>query len=117
MLRAPGAGGQHQVGCGEGALLATQPATGASGADFPDPVGALLESGHGGHRNNLGASGFRKAEIILQQRVLGAVTTAGHAAAAFQTAGAGRAGTAEVWVGRRLAGVLGAGGTEEHPDP
>src|SRR6202011_1588134 len=105
-----------QMGCGEGALLATQPATGASGADFPDPVGALLESGHGGHRNDFGASGFRKAKIILQQRVLGAETTAGHAAAAFRTAGAGGPGTAEVWVGHRLAGFLGAVGTEEHPD-
>ena len=61
-------------------------------------------------------SRFREAEVILQQGVLGAVAAAGHAGSAFQTTGPGRTGTAEVWVGHRLAGCLGSVRTEEHPD-
>ncbi len=116
MLRSPGACGQHHVLSGKGALLAAHEAPGAGRANLPDPVFALFEVRDGRHRNHFCAFGFREAEVVLEQRVLGAVAASGHAAAAFQAARAVGAGTAEVRVGNRLTGRLGAVGPEEHPD-
>ena len=116
VLRAPGAGGHDQVRGGERAPVPAQPAAGTHGTNFPQAVGPLLESLHGRHRNNLCASRFRETEIVLQQRVLGAVAAARHAATAFQAAGPRRSDTTEIRVGHGLARRLGAVGTEEHPN-
>ncbi len=53
---------------------------------------------------------------MLEERVLGAVATARHAAAAFQAAGAVGAHAAEERVGHRLSRRLGSVRSEEHPD-
>src|SRR3954447_21992948 len=107
MLRTPGARGEDQVVSGESPAVAAYPTAGADGLDLPHPVGALLEFLDRRHRNDLCASRFGKPKVIFQQRVLGAVTAARHAATALQAAGAFRSGTAEERVGHGLAGRLG----------
>ncbi len=116
MLRPPGARGQDQVCGGVGTPVPAQPTAGANGANLPQPVGALLEAFHRRHRNDLRASGFREAQVVLHQGVLGTVAAPRHAAPAFQAAGALRPRTAKVRVGHRLSGCFGAIRAEEHPD-
>ena len=116
MLRPPGAGSQDHVRGRERALIPAQPAASAHRAHLPQPVGALLETLDRCHRNDLCPCRFRKSKVVFQQRVLGAVTAARHAAAAFQAAGAVWPGAAEIRVGHCLARRFGAVGTEEHPD-
>ena len=116
MLRPPGPRGQDQGCGGVRAPVPAQPTSGAHGVDLPQPVGALLEALHRRHRNNLRASGFREAKVVLHQGVLGAVAAARHAATALQAARALGPRAAEVRVGHGFSRRFGAIRTEEHPD-
>ena len=101
---------------GERPTLAAQQAAGVGGLDLPQTVGPLLETRHRGHRMNLCPSSFGQTEIILHERVLGAVAATRHAGAALDAACAGRSDAAEVRVGHGLARRLGAVRPEEDAD-
>ena len=106
LLGAVRAGGQDQVIGGEGLLPAAQFAAGAHRVHLPHAVGALLERPHRVQRMYARAGRLGQAQIVFQQRVLGAVPAARHALAAFDASGARGAGTAEVRVGHGLARCL-----------
>ncbi len=116
LLRVVRAGGQHNMGGGEGVLLPAQQAAGALGVNLPQPIGSLLECGDGGHRMYLRSNRFRETKVILHQGVLSAVAAAGHTGSTFQTAGPGRSRATEVRVGNRLAWCFAAVGPKEHAD-
>ncbi len=74
-FRFPGARGRGRMrGGGRSAPVLAQPAAGADGTHLPQSVGPLLESLDRRHRNHLCACRFREAEVVFQQRVLGAVS-------------------------------------------
>src|SRR5690625_2925633 len=85
MLGAPGARGHHDLpgGHGGGALAATGPGSGPLKGDLPRPVFTLAQVADGGPVQDAGARTLGQREVVLHQRVLGVVATAGHALAAF----------------------------------
>ena len=101
--------GQHDLGGDEASPALVHPRAGAFGRDLVATVGPRPDAGDGRERVHLGASSLGEVQVVLEQRVLGAMATAGHAFAALDTALAGWAGTAEERVGE-----LNPGFAEEH---
>ncbi len=100
-LCAERAGGEHDLPGGERPAAAELPAR-AVGADLVTAVHRLAPWPHdvgGGQRVHHGARPLRQVEVVLDQRVLGAVPAARHALAALDAARPLRPGPAEERVG------------------
>ena len=111
VLGAPGTGRQDDVPRREGPAVLTQGPARAHGVDLPDAAGTLPHGVDRRQRMHCGTGALGQPEVVLQQRVLGAVATARHAAAAFDAPGAVRSDATEERVPDRLAGW-----SEEHAD-
>src|SRR5690606_8011754 len=83
--------------------------------DLVPPTRTGADPGHRGQRMHHGAQLLGQVEVVLDQRVLGAVPAAGHALAAVDAAGPLRSDAAEVGVLDLLAAEL-PGATEEDTD-
>ena len=112
VLRAPRAGCQHDVRGGKGLRALTNPRARSLGRHIPGAVGQGAQAGYRRHGDDLRAGSFGQGEVVLEQCVLGAVSAAGHALAAFDAACPLGSCAAEVRVVDLLAGLV----AEEHTD-
>ena len=87
-------GEHHPVGAEDGPAASP----GCGGLDAEAAAGPGHDGGHGGHRPHRCPRLLGQVQVVLQQRVLGAVATPGHALAAVDAAGAIRADPAKVGV-------------------
>src|SRR5699024_7056513 len=115
-----GAGGHHDGpgGHGAGPLAPGGPGPGALEGHLPRAVTALTQSAHGGPVHHAGARPLGEPQVVLHQRVLGAVPATGHALAALDARGPVRPHPAEVRVRHGLARLPLAAGLlpEVHAD-